>query len=428
MKLTKLVLTTAAVVGMAASASAQTVINITGATAFREAAHAAIIASFDAGSLTYGYQSTNIGNAGRAIFSGTINSGADSVIVRTSWSGSVAGIRAVVNQANSVSYYSTALTANLTANGTANLSTSGSNSTSTTANFITFADNTQDNTPFTGTTLLGGPVGVIAFVPVVTETPEVINGQNITTLQLRRLMIAGSAPLQFITGNSSHAGKKVYWTGRQDTSGTRAIYLTEAGLGASAAINQNRVEPLDNTTGNFTAIQLWPTGDATNASTIWGADAAGNGGYASGGAIVPIFSRTANTTVAIKNAGGNVTSTANGTDTIIMTVISSQDANDIQTGGGRVLSYNGSYIEPAPLPTGLTTADKNKIAKGQYTLWSYENLFYRDDVSDQPTLDFIALLETNVPAGIGGNGVAISDMKVSRAKDGGSLTVLGSLP
>jgi hypothetical protein len=427
MKLTKLILTTAAVVGLAASASAQSVINITGATAFREAAHAAIIASFDSGSLTYGYQGTNIGNAGRAIFSGTINGGDDSVIVRTSWSGSVAGIRAVVNQANTVTYYSTTVSG-LTANGTGNLSTSGNNSVSTTANSITFADNTQDNTPFTSVGLLGDPVGVIAFVPVVNETAAVAAGENITTLQLRRLMQSGNVPLQFITGNSSDSGKRVYWTGRQDTSGTRVIYLTEAGLAASAAIQQNRVAPLNNDATNpITSLQLWPTGDATNNSVIWGSDTAGNGGYSSGGALTPLFQRTANTTVQILNAAGTVTSTRNGTDTIILTVISSQDANDIQVGGGKVLAYNGSLIEPTALPTGISATDKNKIARGDYTLWSYEQLFYRDDITDQPTLDFIALLQTNIPASIGGNGVAISDMRVSRAVDGGSLTVLGTL-
>ena len=66
MKKQTLVLSALAALALASSASAQTVINITGATAFRQAAHQAIIDSL--GNLTYGYQSTNIGNAGRAIF------------------------------------------------------------------------------------------------------------------------------------------------------------------------------------------------------------------------------------------------------------------------------------------------------------------------------------------------------------------------
>ncbi len=431
MKITSYLALGAALVGSLASASAQTVINITGATAFRQAAHQAIIDSFDAGSLTYGYQGTNIGNAGRAIFSGTINSGADAIVVRTSWSGSVAGIRAIVNQADSVTYFaaSPANLAALTSGG--NASFAGSTDT-TTQNSIAFADNVQENTPFTGVSLLGGPVGVVAFVPVVNETPAIAAGTNVTELQLRRLMTAGSAPLQFITGNSSDSGKRVYWTGRQDTSGTRVIYLAEAGVGASGAVQQYRVEPLtNNATSAITAIRLWPTGDTTNRSVIWGPDATGNGGYASGGALAPVLQRAGNTTVNILDpVSGNVTSTISGSNLALISVISAQEGQDIQNGGGKVLAYNGHYIEPEALPLGLSAADKDKIIKGQYTLWSYENLFYRDDIVDQPVLDFITLLETQVstPANIGGNGIAISEMRVSRSTDGGSLTVSGSLP
>ena len=202
MKKQTLVLSALAALALASSASAQTVINITGATAFRQAAHQAIIDSL--GNLTYGYQSTNIGNAGRAIFKGDINSGADQVIVRTSWGGAVAGIRAIVNQADAVTYFSST-TGGLTLGGTPNLSPATE---STTANSIAFADNSQDNTPFDAVALGGGPVGVVAFVPVVNETAQLTQGDNITTLQLRRMIQAGNAPLQFITGDALDAGIK----------------------------------------------------------------------------------------------------------------------------------------------------------------------------------------------------------------------------
>jgi hypothetical protein len=295
---------------------------------------------------------------------------------------------------------------------------------------ICFADNAQENTPFNAVTLSGGPVGVIVFVPVVNETASVTEGESISTLQLRRLMQAGKAPLQFITGNASHSGKRIYWTGRQDTSGTRVIYNAEMGVGASTAIQQYRVEPLDNTATSASAVRLWPTGDSTNASTIWQADTAGNGGYASGGALVPVMQRTSSSVTEKDPSNGTV---ASGVDAVFCTVISVQDAEDIQVGGGKVLAYNGVYIEPAPLPTGISTTDRDKVAKGDYTLWSYERLFYRDEVtSDTVKNDFIVLLEGQVGASgnIGGNGLAMGDMKVSRSdsSDGGSITVLGSLP
>lgn len=432
MKTSKFLIAAIAAAGMAGSASAQTVINITGATAFRQAAHQAILDSFDAG-VEYGYQSTNIGNAGRAIFNGTINAGADDVIVRTSWSGSVAGIRAVVNQTNAVTYYAATpgTLGVLTTGGTNNLQSNGAVTTEdeTTGNKICFADNSQDNTPFDAVTLLGGPAGVAVFVPVVNETPHITQGDSISTAQLRTLMQAGKAPLQFITGNASHSGKKIFWTGRQDTSGTRVIYLSEMGVGASTAINQYRVEPLDSTTTSASAVQIWPTGDTTNRSIIWGADTAGNGGYSSGGALAPVLQRTSASVTEKNAAGGTV---ASGVDAVLISVISSQEGQDIQNGAGKVLAFNSVYIEPEALPLGLSEADKDQIRKGAYTLWSYERFLYRDDISDQPTLDFIASMETNVAlaSNIGGNGVAISEMLVSRpaATDGGSLTVLGTLP
>jgi hypothetical protein len=430
MKTSKLIAAAILAAGVASTASAQTVINITGATAFRQAAHQAILDCFDPGSVTYGYNNSNIGNTSRAMFKGTINAGADQVVVRTSWSGSVAGIRAIVNQANAVTYWTANATtyALLTSGGASGLNPGTENI--TTGNKIAFADNAAENTPFDTSVLNGAPVGVIAFIPVVNETSLVSgNGStSISQLQFRRLMQAGKAPLQFLTGNSSHNNKKLYWTGRQDTSGTRVIYLTEGGIGAATAIQQYRVEPLDNTTTTATSVRLWPTGDSTNASTIWGADTAGNGGYASGGALSPVLQRTS-TSILEKDAGNSTVSS--GVDAVLLSVVSAQEGQDIQNGGGIVLAYNGVYIEPEALPTGLSETDKDKIRKGAYTLWSYERLYYRNDIASTVETDFITLLENNVATtgNIGGNGVAISEMKVSRSQtsDGGSLTVLNSL-
>jgi hypothetical protein len=414
----------------AGSASAQTVINITGATAFRQAAHDAILNTLDTGA-EYGFSGPNLGNAARAIFEGTINGGGDSVIIRTSWSGSVAGIRAIADAtAPPVAFFSTANLTTLTTNGTANATLALTNALATTEVKIAFADNAQENTPFDAASLETYNTGVVAFVPVVNENPYTIAsssnnttqttviGTNVTTLMLRRLLQSGSAPLQFITGNSSHAGKTAYWTGRQDTSGTRVIYLTELGLGASQLVQQWRVEPLStNATVPVSAIRIWPTGDATNQSTLWGADTVGNGGYASGGALAPVLQRTSGN-VTIKDAG-NATILTN-QDIVLFSVISSQEGQDIQNGGGMVLAYNGSYIEPEALPNNLSPFDQGKIASGKYSFWSYERLFTRDDLLDLE-IDFVEQLVGNIPDSIGGNGVKLSDMKVSRAlaTDGG---------
>ena len=430
MKTPKLIAAAIIAAGVASTASAQTVINITGATAFRQAAHQAILDSLDSAGRTYGYQGTNIGNAGRAMFKGTINSGADEVVVRTSWSGSVAGLRDITVQSTAVNYWAATASvyAQLTSGGAASV-TPASTENITDGNQIAFADNAVENTPYDGSNLEGGPVGIAVFVPVTNNSTHIsTNGStNITTLQLRSVMQAGKVPLQFLTGNSSHATKKLYWTGRQDTSGTRVIYLSEAGVGASTAVQQYRVEPLDSTKTSATAVQLWPTGDTTNRSIIWGSDTAGNGGYSSGSALSPVLQRTS-TSITEKDASGGTVSS--GLDAVLLSVISSQEGQDVQNGGGKVLAFNGVYIEPDALPTGISETDKDKIRKGAYTLWSYERLYYRSDISDT-VRDFVTALETQVAAtgNIGGNGVAISEMKVSRSSssDGGSLAIAGLL-
>jgi hypothetical protein len=91
----------ASALGFAASAQAQTVINITGATAFRSAAHSAIMASFNqSGALgtTWNYahnHASNGASAGRAIYKGTFPGISGTTVIRTSWTGSVEGVRAL---------------------------------------------------------------------------------------------------------------------------------------------------------------------------------------------------------------------------------------------------------------------------------------------------------------------------------------------
>ena len=82
----------ASVLGFAVAAQAQTtVINITGATAFRAAAHAAIMASFNqSGAIgtTWNYahnHASNGASAGRAIYKGTFPGITGITVIRTSW-------------------------------------------------------------------------------------------------------------------------------------------------------------------------------------------------------------------------------------------------------------------------------------------------------------------------------------------------------
>ena len=450
MKKSQLLIAAVLAASTMASASAQTVINITGATAFREAAHLGIKASIS--NCVYGYQSTNFSNAARAIFKGDILVGGvkTDVIVRTSWSGSVAGIRAVTTQSANytVSYYDSSnatLTASLGANGTASLDVTAVASTN--QNKICFADNLQSNTPFKTPTLSGGSVGVQAFAPVINESTALTANSSITTHQLRSLIKAGSIQARYLTGNvSADTGKVIFWTGRNSLSGTRAIYLAETGVGVSNPVVQFRaqtgtagstVSTVTDASTAISALRYWPTEANNNGVDVWDAAAqtgnatVGNGGYDSGGLLGNIMQRAFTANVSIEDDSGAEYLNYSSSNIALCSVVSVQELPVITAGGGKVLAYNGYLLYPSTFLAngagGLTQADKDKIIHGQYTLWSYEQLLYRSGLSTTETA-LISLLNTNVPANIGGNGVPLSQMLVTRATDGGDISVSASLP
>ena len=77
----------------AAVAPAQETIHITGSTAYRSAVHQAILDMLG-GTVSYGYSGTaGVGKASQAIFTGTVSN--INVTIKTSWSGSLAGLETV---------------------------------------------------------------------------------------------------------------------------------------------------------------------------------------------------------------------------------------------------------------------------------------------------------------------------------------------
>jgi ABC-type phosphate transport system substrate-binding protein len=82
--------------------------------------------------------------------------------------------------------------------------------------------------------LNGGPIGVIAFAPVVNKDADA-SITNITIQQLRRLVSNGTIPTSMLTGNASSNGT-IDNVGRNDGSGTRVVLLSETGLGAKSFV------------------------------------------------------------------------------------------------------------------------------------------------------------------------------------------------
>jgi hypothetical protein len=403
----------ASALGFAASAQAQTVINITGATAFRSAAHSAIMASFNqSGALgtTWNYATNNAagsGTMGRAIYKGTFPGISGTTVIRTSWTGSVEGVRALTKPTLVPETY--LKDSNLNLSGfTAGVKGGASDTETSTSHAFAFADMAQAAAPaaYASPKLNGVPVGVIAFAPVINRNADAAI-TNITINQFRRLVSNGTLPLSMLTGNASSNGT-VYNVQRNDGSGTRVIHLAEIGHGpanltkgylltGSSSLDTPVLAPLtaNTTTNPNTAI----SNDYRSTSVL------GNGGYTSGGTIA--------TWMRLPSSGNfNIVSWLGTPDAV----------SAYNTGsGGRVLAYNGEKLDGIAAG-GLTDADRDKIRTGKYSAWSFEQLFYVGTLASGSAKKAVYdKLVANIPSNLGTAGVAISTMSVTRTTDGGTI-------
>ena len=87
--------------------------------------------------------------------------------------------------------------------------------------------------------------------------------------------------------------------------------------------------------------------------------------------------------------------------------------------GGRVLSYNGEKLDGVAAGA-LSTADKNKIALGKYSAWSFENLFYVGTLSGAKKVVHDKLVAV-MPANLGTAGCSIAEMQVTRVGGDGGI-------
>lgn len=397
--------------GLAAAVQAQTVINITGATAFRSAAHNAIVASFNqSGALgtTWNYahnHASTPGSASRAIYKGTFPGITGTTVIRTSWTGSVEGVRALTKPTLVPETYLKDSVANLS-NFTGGVRAGASDTETSTSHQLAFADMAQAAAPkaYASPKLNGGPVGVIAFAPVINKGADA-SITNITINQFRRLVANGTIPASMLTGNASSNGT-IYNVQRNDGSGTRVIHLAEIGHGqanltkgylltGNGSLNTPDLAPVAADTATYPGTAV--SNDFRTTSVL------GNGGYTSGGTIA--------TWMRLPSSGNfNIVSWVGTPDAV--TAYNSGN-------GGRVIAYNGEILEG--VATGaFSAADKNKIALGKYSAWSFENLFYVGSLTGARKAVYDRLV-ANLPANLGSAGVSLAEMQVTRSSDGGVI-------
>jgi len=398
MKLKITLLAGLAALGFASSASAQTVINITGATAFRSAAHTAIINLLGGDGVTkYGYAGSSIGSANHAIFFGQI--GGEDYIIRTSQSGSTAGIAAVVN-ATSLTYLKTSLvedtdysTAGVQIASNITDATNASKTESAVGRF-SFSDVDQAISQTPTPALPGSPVGVVPFVFVANVGAPA--GLTNMTDQLHEAQWSnGQLPLSMYTGNPADT-KFVLNTGRSNGSGTRATILSETQYGPFRAVKQ--WAGASNTAG----------GEGTG--TVAFLTNVDDGGYSSNSFVRGLLSRTSTSVTVGATAGQDVVIISYLT---LSDAVAISDVNGPGTGvGAKSLTYNGIPYS------------SDNVQNGSYTLWGYQN-FYGPigiTVGEQSFFDtFVA----EIPNALDplANGITIPDMNVTRnGGDGGPVT------
>jgi len=486
MKIKSIVSAVAFAACVGASHAQTTIIELTGASAFRSAAIDSINAAFLAGSgnnnFTTGFANTtssgsaaSFGNSSMQIWRGTFPGIAGTTIIRTSWNGSVEGVRAVArpgidsitgDQNNPLYLKESILGALGTTTGVRFHSDSGgSGPAANLLNFeraesdFAFSDVAQSATPVSGLSLAGGPVGVVVFTMIANKTwaddvkASAFNHTNITAQQFRSMAAQGFVPLSFFTGNASNTAR-VYLTGRNDGSGTRTSYLSETGVGAATPIQQYVAYDRSSST-NIPSIFLVPAGGGFNAqniaqtayrSTVWGNNLDGNGGHVSSSDVRTDLSKTTTSAAVFEfvdlDESGTITAdeaveTRAAQKLYMISYVTYDDARAARGGNGtfanrtaEILGYNGVRLDtlattdnpPERLSLPAASADLAKIANGSYTPWNFQQLYYVSTRAGATTVFNELKTRLNDANVIGRAGIPIGSMNVNRTVDGGTIT------
>ena len=404
-----------AALGFASNASAQTVINITGATAFRAAAHNAILSILSDGGATQvkycwiGSAGTNgFLNSNKIIAEGTI--GGQAYIIRTNQNGSTQGIASVATQTTPPSaYLSVSLTAADRVVGGANLASDAGKTEAGVIGRFAFSDVDQAISNNPTPVLPGAPVGVVPFVFIAgVGAPAGLT--NMTDQLHDSQWSVGQLPLSMYTGNPADSTRLVLNTGRNNGSGTRATILAETQYGPFTNVVQwggpnppSGSQPVNTTGGE-------------GAGTVNWLQNLGNNGYSSNSSVRALLARnTTNVTVGTDGSGTGGTA---GQNIVMVSYLTLSDAAAITTitggagVGARALTYNG-----------VPYSEEN-VKNGSYTLWGYQQFYASADITGAEQVFFDAFTAA-IPPTLDPllTGIPIPDMNVTRnGGDGGPIT------
>ena len=425
--------------GSALSANTVAYVHIVGAPAYRQNSNdsiAAVVATYanagltatSATSITYGVGGTIESAKQNQWRIPNYTSGVD-LIINASYTGSTAGFESVASAGSG------GVPQKFIADGTGTVasplaSQSASSSITPDSTWITLSDTFQATTIFNGPlTLYGGAgntspfthnyqtlnateLGVEPYRWVASPGAAAAGLTNITTAQAQLLYEDGALPLAFFTGKNSDEGTLVYPLSRDSGSGSRLVALTETGVELPGSpqlittyeptVTGGTLDGENSYVGGTIAAgtpPLYPKGVIKSTGIYDGS--AGDTGY-------PSFGTTDNT--GLLQA---ITATPPA-HTLFVTYLNIDDSTEASTnnsaqklyGTAEVLSYNGVTYSPAA------------VAEGNYTFWSYEQLFAPATQSSSAA-SFSTLLANEFPTYAE---VPYANLNVSRSVDGGPVT------
>jgi hypothetical protein len=417
-------------------------VDITGATAFRAATLLSIKAKFVASGAAFKFAhdqatagGTTYNGATRSIWIGTFPGVSGTTTIRTCFTGSVEGIRAVCGAADPLppTYYQSSLLDSTTAiTGGAELANQGTTGAATDPSEIAFSDVAKAATPYASYSLqpASPPCGVVVFTMLTNEGSTIT---NVTAQQFRALLTSGFQPLSLFTGNAADS-TYVFATGRNDGSGTRTTYLAETGFGIANPVKQYVTNVSTSTA--LSTIQLVPAGgivdqdpltagiqglagqSAANASTVWGQDVAGNGGYSSGSTLRTDMGKTGTAVTVLDENGDDAFGEQVRVD--FVTFLSLNDAVTARGNGAKFCAYNGVKLDDIAISgSTMSAADKAKVTEGRYTAWGFQQMYRRNDITSGDAVIVYDGIKAAIPANLGSAGIALGDMHVGRPFDGG---------
>ncbi|MDB6153469.1 MAG: hypothetical protein JWL90_1922 [Chthoniobacteraceae bacterium] len=436
MKLINTLAIGALVLATAGAASAQTVIRIVASNGDRGATQTAISKLLASG---WTYQGIGGSTSSSGTLSVAVNSNfgawkgtyaGNSVVIKTSYAGALAGIAAVAGHT---------LNRFVVSNGTGtgavpNPSTGTTEGTDYEQGFADFglSTNFQATSPFNGVVngvtynkVTEEKVGISPLVFVASPGFPAASA-NITTQLAQQLYKNGFAPLSLFTGLPADENKIVYAIGRNTDAGQRYGTYTEIGLGTTTAVQVWKPSITGATTDPSNVVY----GGTANSHVLWpqeivsGIDSGspGNGGFGTGADLAPALTSVLGPNAyKLFDASVNDFIFPNATAGYYIGYLTPNDANSRVLGGvvaaanrGVLLKYNGVDYTPA------------NVQNGSYTPWVYNRVLTpKSGLTGLPLTFANALRDQikNTDATVGGGLKDDASFRVERFQDGGPVTL-----